>query len=166
MKACRTASSKRSTEAAVLVVRLGSLAPFGVFLHHSILRVPQTAGKVQLVAKGEPMSQQYCHCDGCRQYHSAPFIGTLLFNSSNVEIVSGETECFKVNNTPELTRLSCAKCRTPVMNLPVKFPQIRVTFPMLFKDVDFKPAMHIWWSHHTIQSEIDELPKYDAWAPM
>lgn len=140
--------------------------PLAVLCFTRCFRSLHSAGRVQLRTRGEPMAQQYCHCNGCRRYHSAPYIGALLFNSSNVDIVSEENECFKVNNTPELTRLSCATCRTPVMNLPVHSKQVCVTFPMLFKDVDFKPTMHIWWSHRTITSDIDELPKYDAWPPM
>ena len=126
----------------------------------------QTAGKVQLSARGEPMSQQYCHCNGCRRYHSAPFIATVLFKSSDISIVSGEDECFKVNNSPDCTRLSCISCRTPLINIPTRHQQIRSTFPMLFKDIDFQPKAHIWWSHRMIRSQIDDLPKFDSWPPM
>ena len=112
------------------------------------------------------MSQQYCHCNGCRRYHSAPFIATVVFNTSDIDIVGGETECFKVNNSPDCTRLSCAFCRTPLINIPTHFQQFRSTFPMLFKEFDFQPQAHIWWSHRMIKSQIDDLPKFDGWPPM
>ena len=124
------------------------------------------AGKVQLVARGEPVMQQYCHCHGCRQYHCAPFAATILFKASDFEIVGGETECFRVNNTPNCTRLSCKTCRSPVANLPTHFPQVRSTFPMLFKDFDFQPSSHIWWSHRVIDNDFGNLLKYDEWPPM
>lgn len=50
------------------------------------------AGKVQLLATGEPILQSYCHCSSCRRYQSAPFVATVLFKTSNISFVSGENE--------------------------------------------------------------------------
>lgn len=124
------------------------------------------AGKIQLEAKGEPISQQYCHCKCCRQYHCAPFVASVLFKSSDFEIKGGEGQCFKVNNTADCTRLSCSFCRSPVVNIPTYYSQVRSTFPMLFKELEFKPRCHIWWTQKMVKPPLDDLPKYDAWAPM
>ena len=124
------------------------------------------AGKVQLEAKGEPISQQYCHCKSCRQYHCAPFVACVLFKASDFEIKGGEDQCFKVNNSADCTRLSCSSCRSPVVNIPTHYSQVRGTFPMLFKELEFNPRCHIWWDQRVVKHTLDDLPKYDAWGPM
>lgn len=123
-------------------------------------------GKVQLEAKGEPISQQYCHCKSCRQYHCAPFVACVLFKASDFEIKGGEDQCFKVNNSADCTRLSCSSCRSPVVNIPTHYSQVRGTFPMLFKELEFNPRCHIWWDQRVVKHTLDDLPKYDAWGPM
>ena len=122
------------------------------------------AGKVQLLAKGEPISQQYCHCRPCRQYHCAPFIATVLFKTSDFEITQGEETCHKYNITDDVDRLSCSSCRSPIVNIPNRFNQVRSTFPMLWKDLEFNPKCHIWWSQRMIKDQFDQLPKNDGWG--
>ena len=123
------------------------------------------AGKVRFSATGEPIAQKYCHCNGCRQYHCSIFTPTVTFKSSDFTVQAEEGSLFEVNNTAELSRFSCSTCRTPVYNSPRKFPDYKVTFPMLISSFDWQPSLHSWWSQRMTANEWDDLPKYPEWPP-
>lgn len=124
-------------------------------------------GQVTFELSGPPISQDYCHCRGCRVYHCAPFICGLVCKESDFKITKGEDVLFKVNNTPELDRYSCPSCRSPIYNKPAFLKGVAVTFPSLIKEFTFEPDCHIWFSHAVVPeaSIADGLKRYPEWPP-
>ncbi len=71
----------------------------------SVFAKVAVAGKVQLEAKGEPISQQYCHCKSCRQYHCAPFAARFCSRP-----VTSRLKVGKINVSRSTTRQTAPGC--------------------------------------------------------
>lgn len=92
-------------------------------------------GKVAYSLKrDQPLNAKACHCRGCQVMHGAPLQWSVIFHKEDVRFDEGASNLTFYNaahksreyETP--TKVSCAFCRTPIMdegrNVCLLFPQL------------------------------------------
>ena len=108
-----------------------------------------------MAAKGDPLPAAFCHCQSCRTWHAAPFIGYFAWPEDKVAI-TGDVATSGVNAVSG--RVSCARCggalanRKPAWGLVVLYPTILTTAP-------FVPSLHLHYAERVLEIA-DGLPKY------
>lgn len=118
---------------------------------------PCYCGATTVTVNGGPMASGYCHCDDCKRFHGAPFMGWSVWMADAVEI---EGEVNKSTVVDHLNRITCASCGGKVAgHLPGA--GMTVVFPTILKDsgLEFKPQLHQFYDERLMDID-DALPKF------
>ena len=106
--------------------------------------------------------QQICHCEECRQWHSAPMVTEFLFKPLNgvtrFYLVKGAEQLKYVETTKGQRRAICNECGTRVCNIAAK-ADLTATFPSMLPDFPLNVKHHVYYKE-AVHKVHDGLPKY------
>jgi len=116
-------------------------------------------GAVRYVATGAPVNVRICHCDLCKRVSGSAFYARALFPKTAVAI---EGEIARVHSSPDLERLFCPRCGSPLFAARHSKPQwIAITLGSLDDPSGLPPTDHIWTSRKVAWLHLnDGLPQY------
>ena len=106
---------------------------------HRVYSAACFCGQVQFeVGKKKPEDAKFCHCPTCQKLHGAPFQWAAILHKHHVRFTAGAEQLVYWNPTAKSAdyvlpcKVSCGKCRTPVMdegrNMALLFPTL-IQFP-------------------------------------
>ncbi|KAJ5563083.1 hypothetical protein N7461_001844 [Penicillium sp. DV-2018c] len=123
----------------------------------------------------KPLDAKYCHCRVCQRAHGAPFQWAAIFDKHDMSFdngASGLAFYSSTHHTQEYnlpTKVSCATCRTPIMD---EGRNMCLIFPGLIeldgseeerrqKREIFKPTCHMFYEQRMLDIP-DGLPKWSG----
>lgn len=121
-------------------------------------------GQVRWRAMAEPGNVRVCHCRLCQKATGGPFFARAIFPRDAFRW-SGETTAWA--SSPRLTRLSCARCGTPMFAEPNDSPaRIAVSIATADDRHALSPDVHIWVSEKVAWLALgDGLPQHEQGWP-
>jgi hypothetical protein len=127
-------------------------------------------GAVRIEVEGSPAAAGICHCESCRQWHSAPVNAWAIWPDANVEVTAGQDQLGEFNKQgPDgpSGRSFCKQCGGAVFNRKPKIG-MTVIYAMTLDDSDlvFEPTFHCFYEEGVLHMA-DGLPKFvDLPAPL
>ncbi|KAI1832408.1 hypothetical protein DTO006G1_8136 [Penicillium roqueforti] len=130
-----------------------------------------------LLKREKPLNAKYCHCPVCRVTHGAPLQWAAIFHKHDMSFTNGASGLAFYSSTHRSqkhilpTKVSCANCRTPIMdegrNMCLIFPQLiqleGSSQEQRKKREVFKPTCHIFYESRMLDLP-DGLPKWSGMA--
>lgn len=118
-------------------------------------------GQVRWRATAGPANVRVCHCRLCQKATGGPFFARAIF-LRDAFAWAGETTTWA--SSARLTRMSCARCGTPMFAAPNDPPaRIGVSIATADDPGALRPDGHIWVGAKLPWVTIDDqLPQYDA----
>ncbi|KAL8846088.1 MAG: hypothetical protein Q9221_008797 [Calogaya cf. arnoldii] len=126
-------------------------------------------GKVQYqLSREKPLDAKFCHCTTCQKIHGAPFQWAAIFHKDDINFTSGihdlgwyeSSEKTCVHKLP--CKVSCAYCRTPIMdegrNMILLFPTL-IDFKNAEDRKNFDPSCHMFYTRRVLDIN-DGKPKW------
>jgi len=117
-------------------------------------------GVVRFQAKGEPLSQLYCHCRDCRRASGAPVLAFTGYRVQDVEFVHDTPEVY--NSSPGVNRSFCRTCGGTISYKDERLPGEIYLCTGAFDDPEpLGPQVHSWHSQALGWLHIEDgLPHY------
>ena len=112
----------------------------------------------------KPFLVSYCHCGDCRKSTGAPVAIFAGFKEDDVEITGEEAAIYKA--IPEVNRLFCARCGTPIGYQDVRLPgEMYYYIGMLDNQRAIAPQLHAFVAERLDWLNIvDDLPRYEHFS--
>ncbi len=106
-------------------------------------------GRVRFVARFPSRFCCHCHCQSCRQAHSAGFVTWIGFKSEQVAIVSGAEELVGYESSPGTRRTFCRVCGTKLFFESSRWPgETHIALAAFTTAVDRPPEGHAFYQEH------------------
>jgi molybdopterin-guanine dinucleotide biosynthesis protein A len=106
-------------------------------------------GRVSFVARFPSRFCCHCHCQNCRQSHSAGFVTWIGFKSEQVAILSGADELTAYASSPGTRRTFCRACGTKLFFESPRWPgEIHIALAAFATPVDRAPDRHAFHEEH------------------
>ena len=106
-------------------------------------------GRVRFVARFPSRFCCHCHCQSCRQSHSAGFVTWIGFKSEQVAILSGAEELSAYASSPGTRRTFCRACGTKLFFESPRWPgEIHIALAAFATPVDRAPEGHAFHEEH------------------
>jgi hypothetical protein len=100
-------------------------------------------GAVRFVARGEPKSVFWCHCESCRRHSGAPVSVFVGFERDAYTVTKGEIT--KFSSSPGTRRGFCARCGSTLTCESTKLPNETHFHVGAFDDpARFAPSKHVF----------------------
>ncbi|MCJ1409495.1 hypothetical protein MMC19_003576 [Ptychographa xylographoides] len=130
-------------------------------------------GRVQYqLSREKPLASKYCHCTTCQRLHGAPFQWAAIFHKEDINFTHGHHDLGWYDSGEKTTKhklpckVSCAYCRTPIMD---EGRRMILLFPTLIKSdgdrkrfmENFAPTCHMFYSHRVVDIP-DGKPKWSG----
>lgn len=117
-------------------------------------------GRYQFRISSQPFLISYCHCSDCRSSTGAPVTVFVGFEAGEVRLVGEDADAYQ--STPDVRRLFCARCGTPIGYKDRRLPgEIYYYLGMFEEQSGFSPQLHAWVSERLEWLEIvDDLPQH------
>ncbi|KAL8802943.1 MAG: hypothetical protein Q9182_003493 [Xanthomendoza sp. 2 TL-2023] len=128
-------------------------------------------GKVQYqLSREKPLDAKYCHCTTCQKIHGAPFQWAAIFHKEDINFTNGihdlgwyeSSEKTCVHKLP--CKVSCAYCRTPIMdegrNMILLFPTL-IDFKNPEDRKNFDISCHMFYPRRVLDIN-DGKPKWSG----
>ncbi|KAL8680269.1 MAG: hypothetical protein Q9224_002172 [Gallowayella concinna] len=128
-------------------------------------------GKVQYqLSREKPLDAKYCHCTTCQKIHGAPFQWAAIFHKDDINFTNGihdlgwyeSSEKTCVHKLP--CKVSCAYCRTPIMdegrNMILLFPTL-INFKNPEDRKNFDISCHMFYPRRVLDIN-DGKPKWSG----
>ncbi|KAL9127893.1 MAG: hypothetical protein Q9217_003329 [Psora testacea] len=128
-------------------------------------------GKVKYqLSREKPLDAKYCHCHTCQKIHGAPFQWSAIFHKEDINFTHGHhdlgwyesSEKTCVHKLP--CKVSCAYCRTPIMdegrNMILLFPTL-IDFKSEEDKKNFEPTCHMFYPRRVLDIN-DGKPKWSG----
>ncbi|KAK5083435.1 hypothetical protein LTR05_005937 [Lithohypha guttulata] len=130
-------------------------------------------GKVKYeLSREKPLASKRCHCHTCQRLHGAPFQWACIFHKDDINFVNGIHDIgwydpSGKSNTHHLPcKVSCAFCRTPIMD---EGRNMILLFPTLIEGIEkkevrdnFKPTCHMFYNERAVDFTGDGIVKWDG----
>ncbi|KAL8729149.1 MAG: hypothetical protein Q9181_005095 [Wetmoreana brouardii] len=126
-------------------------------------------GKVRYqLSREKPLDAKYCHCTTCQKIHGAPFQWAAIFHKEDINFTHGHhdlgwyesSEKTCVHKLP--CKVSCAYCRTPIMdegrNMILLFPTL-IDFKDPADRKNFDISCHMFYPRRVLDIP-DGKPKW------
>ncbi|KAL8751187.1 MAG: hypothetical protein Q9199_006597 [Rusavskia elegans] len=126
-------------------------------------------GKVRYqLSREKPLDAKFCHCTTCQKIHGAPFQWAAIFHKDDINFTHGHhdlgwyesSEKTCVHKLP--CKVSCAYCRTPIMdegrNMILLFPTL-IDFKTPEDRKNFDPSCHMFYTRRVLDIN-DGKPKW------
>ncbi|KAI4169551.1 MAG: hypothetical protein LQ343_005631 [Gyalolechia ehrenbergii] len=126
-------------------------------------------GKVKYqLSREKPLDAKYCHCTTCQKIHGAPFQWAAIFHKDDINFTHGHhdlgwyesSEKTCVHKLP--CKVSCAYCRTPIMdegrNMILLFPTL-IDFKRPEDRKNFDISCHMFYPRRVLDIP-DGKPKW------
>ncbi|SOB75528.1 Uncharacterized conserved protein [Marinobacter sp. LV10R510-11A] len=112
----------------------------------------------------EPFWVSYCHCGDCRKSTGAPVTVFAGFKIESVKLTGCEATTYRA--IPEVTRLFCSRCGTPIGYQDVRLPgEIYYYIGILEEQTIVVPQVHAWTVERLCWLNItDDLPSYQHFS--
>lgn len=114
-------------------------------------------GAVELQVSGSPAAMGYCHCDSCRHWSAGPVNAFSLWKPEAVKVTRGADKINTFAKTERSHRKWCTVCGGHLMSDHPGMGLVDV-YSALLPDLDFKPAVHVFYSEAVVSIK-DGLPK-------
>ncbi|KAI9729514.1 MAG: hypothetical protein M1818_008486 [Claussenomyces sp. TS43310] len=118
--------------------------------------------------KKKPLDSKFCHCTTCQVLHGAPFGWTAIFDKDDINFTHGHHDLLWYDSMEKTTKhklpckVSCAYCRTPIMdegkNKILMFPTL-IKFKTKKDRENFAPQYHMFYPQRVVDVK-DGLPKW------
>ncbi|KAI4250265.1 MAG: hypothetical protein LQ352_005401 [Teloschistes flavicans] len=128
-------------------------------------------GKVKYrLSREKPLDSKYCHCTTCQKLHGAPFQWAAIFHKDDINFTHGHhdlgwyesSEKTCVHKLP--CKVSCAYCRTPIMdegrNMILLFPTL-IDFKTPEDRKNFDISCHMFYPRRVLDIP-DGKPKWSG----
>ncbi|KAL8822107.1 MAG: hypothetical protein Q9191_007150 [Dirinaria sp. TL-2023a] len=126
-------------------------------------------GKIKYqLSREKPLDAKYCHCTTCQKIHGAPFQWAAIFHKTDINFTHGHhdlgwyesSEKTCVHKLP--CKVSCAYCRTPIMdegrNMILLFPTL-IDFETPADRRNFDVSCHMFYPRRVLDIN-DGKPKW------
>lgn len=115
-------------------------------------------------AATEPIQVSYCHCSDCRRATGAPVTVFAGFREDEVELLGDEAAVHQ--STPEVERLFCAQCGTPIGYRDLRLAdEIYYYLGLLDEPSRLVPRLHAFESERLAWLNIvDDLPRHERFS--
>ncbi|KAI4175195.1 MAG: hypothetical protein LQ348_006219 [Seirophora lacunosa] len=126
-------------------------------------------GKIQYqLSREKPLDAKYCHCTTCQKIHGSPFQWSAIFHKDDINFTHGHhdlgwyesSEKTCVHKLP--CKVSCAYCRTPIMdegrNMILLFPTL-INFKSPEDRKNFDISCHMFYTRRVLDIP-DGKPKW------
>lgn len=128
-------------------------------------------GKVQYqLSREKPLDSKYCHCTTCQKLHGAPFQWAAIFHKEDINFTQGHHDLGWYESSEKTTvhklpcKVSCAYCRTPIMdegrNMILLFPTL-INFKSPEDRKNFDPSCHMFYTRRVLDIN-DGKPKWSG----
>ena len=115
-------------------------------------------GGVVVRVSGSPLTEGYCHCESCRQWHAAPINAWALWKSDRMEIVSGESLLSGFDSGTSF-RFRCSRCGSGLFNRKARGVTVVYADVLRNSGYSHEPRCHIHCDESVMTVE-DGLPRY------
>jgi molybdopterin-guanine dinucleotide biosynthesis protein A len=106
-------------------------------------------GRVHFVARFPSRFCCHCHCQSCRQSHSAGFVTWIGFKAEQVAVVSGAGELAAYESSPGTRRTFCRVCGTKLFFESARWPgEIHIALAAFRTPVDRAPEGNAFYEEH------------------
>ena len=121
-------------------------------------------GQVRWRATGRPANVRVCHCRLCQKATGGPFFARAIFLRDDFAWTG---EATRWQSSPRLTRISCARCGTPMFAKPSDPPaRMGVSVATADDRHALAPTAHIWVSEKVAWLKLDDgLPQHPRSFP-
>jgi len=117
-------------------------------------------GKVKYqLSREKPLASKYCHCTTCQRIHGAPFQWAAIFHKDDINFTHGHHDLAWYDSQDKTTvhklpcKVSCAYCRTPIMdegrNMILLFPTL-IKFQSPEDRKKFEPTCHMFYPQRVV----------------
>lgn len=102
--------------------------------------------KICYQLNAEPLTCYACHCSDCQSSSGSAFSMSMIVNSKDLTIISGEPAVNKTEqNGIQVQRHYCAECGTILWYSADVYAGLAALKPGTFTDTSwFKPVAHVW----------------------
>ncbi len=118
-------------------------AAFSLRREHNTLRVMHTltcpCRSVEVVVRGTPLAQFYCHCDDCRTMNSGAYSAESVYQEGEVEVTRGQPAVWTLKRNP---RHYCAGCGGRLF-IEIASRKLRGVNAFLLPADAFQPRFHV-----------------------
>ncbi len=103
-----------------------------------------------------------CHCSKCRKVTGTAFATNTPISVANFKLVTGENLLSEFESTPNVFRVFCRNCGSPLYSRRTITPEIiRLRIGTLDSAIEDKPTAHVFVASKAEWYEIvDDLPQY------
>ncbi|KAL8933203.1 MAG: hypothetical protein Q9216_006471 [Gyalolechia sp. 2 TL-2023] len=126
-------------------------------------------GKVKYqLSREKPLDAKYCHCTTCQKIHGAPFQWAAIFHKDDINFTHGHHDLGWYESSEKTCihklpcKVSCAYCRTPIMdegrNMILLFPTL-IDFKSLEDRKNFDISCHMFYPRRVLDIP-DGKPKW------
>jgi molybdopterin-guanine dinucleotide biosynthesis protein A len=106
-------------------------------------------GRVRFAARFPSRFCCHCHCQSCRQSHSAGFVTWIGFKSEQVAILAGAEELAAYASSPGTSRTFCRACGTKLFFESARWPgETHIALAAFATAVDRAPEGHAFYEEH------------------
>ena len=122
-------------------------------------------GSIRYQVKADPLQTYVCHCSECRKQSASAFGISVIVESADLQLVSGQPQVWSRSATKGGT-LDCAFCPSCGTRLwhgnPEKDEKISLKGGAIDSDIDLTGVPHIWTASKLQGMEIpSNSPRYD-----
>ncbi|KAF6222369.1 hypothetical protein HO133_001455 [Letharia lupina] len=128
-------------------------------------------GKIRYqLSREKPLDSKYCHCTTCQKLHGAPFQWAAIFHKEDINFTHGHSDLGWYESSEKTTvhklpcKVSCAYCRTPIMdegrNMILLFPTL-INFKSPEDRKNFDPSCHMFYTRRILDIN-DGKPKWSG----
>ncbi|MCJ1461968.1 hypothetical protein MMC07_000568 [Pseudocyphellaria aurata] len=126
-------------------------------------------GKVKYqLSREKPLDAKFCHCTTCQKIHGAPFQWAAIFHKEDINFTHGHHDLGWYDSSEKTCKhklpckVSCAYCRTPIMdegrNMILLFPTL-INFKSEEDRKNFEPTCHMFYNRRVVDIP-DGKPKW------
>ncbi|KAI9822598.1 MAG: hypothetical protein M1827_000317 [Pycnora praestabilis] len=122
------------------------------------------------LSREKPLDAKYCHCGTCQRLHGAPFQWAAIFHKDDINFTNGWHDLGWYESSEKTTKhklpckVSCAYCRTPIMdegrNMILLFPTL-IDFKSQEDKAKFAPSCHMFYGSRSLDIP-DGKPKWSG----
>lgn len=121
-------------------------------------------GTYRFRVSAEPIQVSYCHCSDCRRATGAPVTVFAGFREDEVELLGEEAAVHRP--APEVERLFCSRCGTPIGYRDLRLPdEIYYYLGLLDEPSRLVPQLHAFETERLAWLHIvDDLPRFERFS--
>jgi molybdopterin-guanine dinucleotide biosynthesis protein A len=106
-------------------------------------------GRVRFLARFPSHFCVHCHCNSCRQSHSAGFVTWVGFKTDQFAVLAGFDELAGYESSPGTRRTFCRTCGTKLFFESSRWPgEVHIPLAVFTSPIDREPEGHAFYEEH------------------